>query len=111
MSVTIVLLGALAFFLLLVAIGVWINLAFFIRLKRQRPEVWQSLGEPMPGWNYDGWRFDNVKHFLREGEHRTLKDRRLAALGDRLLRYERVLLAYIIIAALAVGYVVYNARG
>jgi hypothetical protein len=60
----------------------------------------------MPGWNYTTWHWAGVQQFLRSGEHRILSDPSLSGLGDRLILYQRLFLAYILVAGGAVGYIV-----
>ena len=82
------------------------NIAFYIRLKRHEPTTWQLLGAPMPFVNLDMYNFTTVRNFLIAREHRKLQDRMSAKLGSIMLLFDRLLLSFIVLAAIVVGYIV-----
>jgi hypothetical protein len=61
----------------------------------------------MPGWNYNSSHFAQIQQFLRRGEHCTLADESLASWGNLLLLYQKVVVVYVAVALLAVGYIVF----
>jgi len=83
------------------------TVAFGNHLKRFEYETYVAMGFNTPStYRVDASKFSRLQRFLREGRHKDLRDTRGASLGRLVLISSRILFSYILLAVLAVGYVV-----
>ena len=87
------------------AASTYIMIRFYIRLKRQEHETWLALGSPMPTLDrskaFDD--FAKTRSFLRNGGHRSLRDKQSARLGDLVRLTDRLFLGVAICVSIITG--------
>lgn len=101
----IIIMGFALFFLLLMAMHIYLVNAFFTQLSQSHEKIWQKLGQPQWKIHFGDDSFKNAMKYIRQKEFTDLQDPMLEEYYEKIKRveYSALALALVIVSATIVS--------